>query len=487
MAIEQDNTWTTRSTIYNLSTGYPFITTSNQDSNWSTFLKSNGVVSASGYIYQYDVRFNNPGKQKFRHAADGTAYFYIDGVYQFQLGPDGGSTVSTTAENFVADRVYRLEIVASNTDRGYTAVAMDWEDAVYDPVTITSFEYSDYLQDFGDSTTPTSLATLNWVISDARKVIIDNNVGVVTGGTETVNTYLKSDAVYNSPAVKTYTLTAYGYAFNDIQTASVDVEIRNDNSFTFFQRGVDQETEIPNFLDEITEDPIIFDCGTIEGIDMPIDITSVNADFVVGLTNEDGGFSTSITAEAGDKLWIKFNIPDYSLDEFGEQNIKEYVIDIGTQRKTFTVGKKAPDFTLNFDAPNVDTTLPFPKIDTTSDVPEEYTVTTITSSETGTLELVNPYGTQIRTHVAEWSDGHVPGIVEVKVIEDGSTAAEIAALPWKEPNDFYDNIGGDRRLLKEMDLDSIERRSGSIYNLTDPEQIKIRLSNGTLVAYNVKQ
>lgn len=483
MGIVNDTDWNTRSQKFDSVSSYTFATA---EPNWSTLLEDYGIVGDGKF--EFDVRFTNAGKQKFRTSADGAAYFYIDGVFQFAFQDEASATISTTPTLYEKNTVHRITIIANNTDRGLTGVAAEWTGYEYSYVNITSFTNAAYIES-GGTTVPTSKRQLSWDVENARAIFIDNNVGEVTGlsSPKTVETYLQSSYPGASPAQKIYKLTAYGYAPDDIQTAFTTVNIRNDNVFEYFEQGESLFYEIPSFLDLNDNDEVVRYLGKLRGIDMEVSLVSVNSDFTIALQNDIASYSTSVNMGEGNDVYIKFNVPPYSVDENGEQNITEYVLDIGPVRKYFYVGRKAPDFTIDADFPDVDTSLPYPKIDTTALTPSEYTTTSIPSSVTSDLELSTPYGPQIRTDIQSYTEGHIPGTVEVRIIPPNTSEAQKANIPFKEPNNFYDDINDERRLLKSMNLDSIKLRNGTNYNLTGPNQIRIRQGNVTLTAFNVKE
>lgn len=486
MGIVNDTFWTTRSEKYNSSSSYASATST--ESNWSTLLTGEGVIGDG--LFEFDVLFTNAGKQKFRTSADGEAYFYIDGVFQFAFQDEASATISTTPTLYEQNTVHRITIIANNTDRGLTAVAAEWTGYEYNYVNIEEFINIAYIE-AGGATIPTSKRQLSWSVQNAKEIYIDNNIGEVTGlsSPKTIETYLQSSYPSLSPAQKTYTLTAYGYAPDDIQTATTTANIRNDNVIEYFEQGDSIFYEIPSFLDldPDTDPEYVAYIGKIYGIDMTVSLVAVNNDFTIALANDAASFATTVNMQNGDDVYLKFNVPPYSTNEYGEQNIKQYILDIGPVRKYFYVGRKAPDFPIAADFPDIDTSLPYPKIDITSSTPSEYITTSISSSDTTDLELVNPYGTQIRTNIKSYTEGHIPGTVEVRIIPPNTSEEAKANILFKEPNNFYDAIDSERRLLKNMDFDSITLRNETIYNLSNPNQVRIREGNVTVTAYNIKE
>lgn len=485
MPVIKDSNWSTLSAPYNTSTSYPSITGS--DANWSQFLLDYGI--AGNRTYTYDVIFSNSGKQKFKTSANGVAYFYIDGVYEFTLSSQSTAPTTTTNRLYEKDKIYRIEIIANDTDRGNVGVAAQWVGYEYEYVNINSFTYTTFVET-GGSRIPTSKVNLSWDIENAKQIIIDNNVGdVTTVSSKLIETYLQSTYPSNSPATKTYTITAIGYVPTDIKTDTVEVSIKNDNEFEYFEQGNSKFYEIPSFLDiDSDEDQVRF-LGSIYGIDMPTSITAINGDFTISIANDPAFFSTSTTVNPGDSVYIKFSPPPFSTNEFGEPNIKQYVIDIGPIRKTFNVGRKNPSIrAVDFDAVDAIDAFPYPDIDTEDDItPTEYLITTIPNTETQTIELVTPNGPQIRTNIKSFSEGHITSPVKVRVIPPGTTDAQKALIQFKEPNNFYIEDPTERRILRDMDVSSIKLRAGTTHSPANPNQIRIRLNNTLLTAYNVQE
>ena len=290
----------------------------------------------------------------------------------------------------------------------------------------------------------------------------------------------------NSPATKTYTITAVGYVPTDVQTDTLTVSIKNDNEFEYFEQGDSKFYEIPSFLDIDSDDEEVRLLGNIYGIDMKTNISSPNGDFTIAIQNDPASFSTSTTVDPGDQIYIKFSAPPYSEDEFGEPNITQFTIDIGPIRKKFNVGRRRPSVrAVDFDAPDVTETFPYPDIDTVEGSPTEYLVTSISSADTETIELITPNGPQVRTNIKEYSEGHIISPVEVRVIPSGTTDAQKELIPFVEPNNFYVDDPTERRILRDMNVSSIKLRAGTTHSPSDPDQVRIRQGNVVLTAYNI--
>ena len=113
MGVVSATNWTTRSQRYDATTSYSSIT--DTDGDWSGLLTSYGIIGDG--TYTFDVTFEDSGKQQFKTSADGDAYFYIDGVFEFKLSSQSTSPITTTNNLYEKDKVYRITIIANNTDR----------------------------------------------------------------------------------------------------------------------------------------------------------------------------------------------------------------------------------------------------------------------------------------------------------------------------------------------------------------------------------
>jgi len=255
MAIVDSTNWSTRSlnifnTYYALPTQY--------SSLWGTFLFDNSIQDQG--IYEFDIRFLETGIQVFGTAADDEAQFYIDGEYLGDFGPLNDNQRIFTTKYYDALTVHRLTFIRTDTGIKPTSIAARWIRSEYNPVDIRDFDAAPRVL------TNTTNTILNWDIANARKIEINQNVGDVTGKTQqSVNTGLQSVVGFNSPASKIYTVTAYGNAPSDVDTATVEVLVFNDKT--------PNNIEIPNFYNREPNETITYTLPAITGIDAPISVT----------------------------------------------------------------------------------------------------------------------------------------------------------------------------------------------------------------------
>lgn len=252
---------------------------------------------------------------------------------------------------------------------------------------ITSFNYTPNPQT-STSGTPTSTVVFQWQTVDAAAVSIDQNVGNVTAngvssGSRSVNTDLQSISGTNSPATKTYTLSAING--NNVTTSSVTVQVYNDN--------VPNDFIVPSLFDVEPNTSYDISVGTITGIDMPT-IATVGGSDGVQLSKNLVNYTNSLTISSGDSLTIRATSLPVNTDPNGTPNIKEIYLDIGPVRRYFQLVTREPDLEETFDVADNKLAWPFPKIDITPVVVNQYTTspTTLTVDD---IELSTPYGTEL--------------------------------------------------------------------------------------------
>lgn len=466
MATIQDFLWSTRSA----NTGNTTYSIPPSDSAWSNFLKTYSI--SAGGVYEWDIAFNNNGRQKFECSCDDDGYFYIDGEYIGYFGNYGGSSVLTTARYYNAGTVHRITLKRSNTYGGPTGIAARWVGYVYNPVEITVFKaIPNPITDGTPSGTPSSTTTLQWSISNAKEAFIDNNVGQITNFSSTlpIDTGLKSIQGVNSPATKTYKLTAIGNSSSDIVEKTVTVGVYNDNTPTNF--------DIAPFYNLDAVQQVVYSLGNISGIDMPTVV--IGSPGVTVDVNNDGAFSGSKLIENNDVVRIRFSALDFNQSPLGLTNSKEMWVQIGTLRKYFTATTRAPNTNEIFDYGDISQSIPYPRPagNDPSDGPSTPYLVSPTTVVVDDVELGNPdringlSGVEIRTTYDEFT--------EVRYKPQGQSWSE-----WLTPNSLYDDPSfAPPRLIENLSLNPIEARDGNVSNPT-PRLIQTR-SSGILTAKNV--
>jgi len=453
--------FTSRSVNRN-NTTYP--TVSSLSPAWSSLMNSYGVRD-SGF-YEWDITVASRGLQKFQIAADDAAQVYLDGEYIGAAGPSSDSAILISTENYEVSDNMILTIISTDGGIKPTAISARHVGVDYTPVNISLFEVSPPVA-FN-----TSQILLSWSTSNATKLEIDNNVGDVTGlNFVNVETFLKSNNNVQSPATKLYTLTAYGAARGDIQTATVEAVVRNDN--------IPDDFQIPIFPDREPEETITYDTNPITGIDVSI---TVSGDGNV-LVSEVGSnsFTNSITLGPNNQgVRLRFQTPDFNPSPDTTVNTVNYSVNFGPVTKYFQVTTRAPDDAEIFDFGDIKQEIPFP-------VPPG-------NAETQQPELQSPTTVELTPELWEVELQDVDRTNELDGVEiranDNNLEVRVKPLggawqSWETPNNMYNAIGdASPTLFDAMDLNPIATRSGNLPN-TAPRSISTRVS-GILLSRNIQ-
>lgn len=300
----------------------------------------------------------------------------------------GGSAGSGGGSGYL--NAYATLTSGTTTNNGVGYITVSYTSIVPQ---ITSFSYSPNPQTSGADGIPRKTVNLAWQTVDALSVQIDQNVGNVTSngvsaGNKTVDTGLQSIAGSNSPATRTYTLSAING--NNVATSSVTVEVFNDNEPTNFI--------VPSLFDVEPNIEYVISIGQIDGLDM---ITSVSAGpDSVQVSKNSINYSNSIFISNGDSLWVKATSLPLNTDQNGAPNVKELYVDVGPVRRYFYLTTREPDIEETFDMGDNKSSWPYPKIDITAATVNPYTVspTTLTVDD---IELATPYGTELTVTESE--------------------------------------------------------------------------------------
>lgn len=457
----QDFQWSTRSSsIFNVTYSIPSI-----NSSWSTFLK-NYSISQDG-VYEWDIIFNNNGRQKFECSCDDDGYLYIDGEFIGDFSSLTSSEILTTERYYNSGTTHRITIKRSNTNAGPTAVACRWTDFVYSPVKIDLFKASpNPVQGGIPSGTPSSTTTLQWDVLNAKEIFIDNNIGIITNPSDTLTIDTKLQSIVEetkSPATKTYKLTAVGFASSDILEKTVTVAVYNDNTPENFY--------IPPFYNLDPAEQVIYSLGQIDGIDMPT--LCLGSPGLTLDVNADGAFSGSKLIDNNDAIRIRFSSPEFNTSKEGLTNSTEFWVQIGTIKRYFTVTTRAPNTAEIFDYGDISEAIPYPRPEGNdpNDGPSTPYLVSPTTISVNDVELADPYGVELKTTLNT--------IAEVRYKNQDSSWSE-----WVHPNNIYGNTTSPPpRVLDNLVMNPIAARSGNVSNPT-PNLIQTR-SSGILTAKNV--
>lgn len=459
MAVSASN-FSSRS-VNRFNTTYPAV--SGLAATWSTFMNSYAVRDAG--LYEWEITVTSRGQQKFQVAADDNAQIYLDGEYLGPAGPFNGSSVVTSTENYEVSDNMILTIIKNDSGAKPTAIAARHIGVDYSPVNISLFEVSPSVA------INTSQVLLSWSIANATKIEIDNNVGDVTGSNFiNVETYLKSNNNYQSPATKLYTLTAYGASRNDIQTATVEAVVRNDN--------IPDDFQIPIFPDRDPEETITYDLNPITGIDVPITVSGNGTVLIAG--GGSNSFTNSITLNPSNSgVRLRFTSPPFNPSPDTTVNTVNYSVNFGPVTKYFQVTTRAPEDAEVFDFGDKKQEVPFP-------VPQG-------NSETQQPQIQSPTTVELTPELwqVELQDVDRNNELDGVEVRSNNNQLEVRVKPlggswqsWETPNNMYNAIGDNPpTLLDGMDFNPLGTRSGNLAN-TAPKSISTRVS-GILLAKNI--
>jgi hypothetical protein len=255
---------------------------------------------------------------------------------------------------------------------------------LYTP-TINSFTASPNPQTSGNDGIPNYDTTLTWTASDVLTFSLDNGIGVITGGTYAVSNLPQSTAGSNSPASRSYTLSACTGTV--CATSTITVDAYNDNVPTDNFNVIDRTNLEPNTT-------YTYAIGQLTGVDMGTNIVGGPG---VSVSSNNSTYSSSVNATAGLQLYIRFVSLDFNKNPSGLTNSKSLYVDIGPLRKFFTATTRAPDVNETFNLANKSDALPFPDIDTiASPSPTQYLVSDTLSVDD--IELADPDGVEIKVN-----------------------------------------------------------------------------------------
>ena len=304
---------------------------------------------------------------------------------------------------------FRSSLIGTNTSSinsgriqmdGY--VSISWTNA---PPTISNFSASPNPQNSSNGV-PQYTTTLSWNTTFATTLTLSGDPGGdidVTGlSSYDISNLPQSTAGSNSPAQRTYTLTASNSS--DSTTASVTVSARNDNvsSNTW-------ETSFSN-LDPSTTQTLTL--GTLAGVDMPTTISTSGSGNFVGTG---GSFSGSRDFTNGETVQLRttslpFNTSLSGVSDtavYGNTNSKTVTVTTPSQTLTITVTTKAPRVQEVFDLADNVNKYPYEDIDLISNTPTEYLTSAQIDADDIEIPLeikVDQANAQVSINNGEWQD-----------------------------------------------------------------------------------
>ncbi len=304
-------------------------------------------------------------------------------------GSDGnfGSTGGSGGQSKYNPSIATIVSGSNGTNFGNGSITLTYE--VVTPV-INSFTATPNPQTSGSDGIPNFNTSLSWSTTDAQTVTINQGIGSVSadGGT-TVTNLPQSTAGSNSPATRTYTLTAC--AGTVCVTRNLTVSVTNDNTPNSYT--------VPNQNNVEPSATITTQVGPITGIDM---VTSVTGGPGVSVSNNNVNFSSSTTIQNNGIFYVRVTSLPFNTDPNGLTNTGTYSVTVGTIQRFFTVTTRAPDVNETFNYSNKSDYVPFPDIDTIPDPdadPRNQSNQYITSETLliDDVELGTPNGVEIKS------------------------------------------------------------------------------------------
>lgn len=234
----------------------------------------------------------------------------------------------------------------------------------YNPPVIYYFNGSTQTSSSGQ---PSNQINLSWNTNYANSISISEIGGVGSSGSGSYNSGLQSTAGSNSPASKTYVMTASGPGGTVYAYATVYVYNDNSpsNSWTTNFAGLE-----PNVTYDL---PL----GTLFGVDMPT-ICSSNGAGTLMIAGGTGG--NPVTAYNGQNIALRVTTLPFNTDvsglsstaTYGKTNSKTVGVTVGSSSFTVTVTTRAPVIKEIFDFGDVKNFYPYEDIDVIPNTPTEY-------------------------------------------------------------------------------------------------------------------
>ena len=201
---------------------------------------------------------------------------------------------------------------------GKGAVRLEWD---FHPPQINDFTAGTQYSTGG---TPRDDVFISWSTTYATSVSISGIGGVAVNGSGTYNTGVQSVAGGNSPATRSYTITASGPG--GTVTATATAYVKNDNtpsnSWTTTFTNLEPSTEYAKLL------------GTLSGVDMPTRISSPNSG-VFFANGANGSYANPQIFTNGQDVYIKMITLPFNTDvsgvtgDFGKTNTKTVSVTAG--------------------------------------------------------------------------------------------------------------------------------------------------------------
>ena len=252
--------------------------------------------------------------------------------------------------------------------QGYAGWAWYWTDPQISTVTVTNQFNQNPTTSGNIQSNPSDQVSISWSTNYTNKVEVrDGNTVVYTdnnggGGSASIKTGLQSNANSNSPAQKTYTIRAYGYGGNFVQT-NVTANVKNDwtpnTSNTYITKTFSNQPPLQT---------VTLLLGTVNAVDMPVWGWVNKAGCSLG--NTIAANSNPFRFDNGNNIYLKVPTPYYEVDITGKTssntgNIASttFTMYLGSQSFNITVNVAAPVIQEDFDFSDVTGKFPNPDVD----------------------------------------------------------------------------------------------------------------------------
>jgi len=222
---------------------------------------------------------------------------------------------------------------------------------------------------------PSYSTTLTWTTTYATSVTLTSSAGENFGsqavdGNKNITNLPQSTAGSNSPATRTYYLTASNDGGST--TSNVTVSARNDN--------VPNSNWITNtsFTNLEPDTQVTVTLGNISGIDMPTQVSAAGSGNFVG---SGGSFSGSKNFNNGNTVQLRTTTLPFNTDIsgqtgiYGKENLKTITVSYAGGSKNITIGTKAPRISEDFNYSNNLGNYPYEDIDLITNSPDQYATT----------------------------------------------------------------------------------------------------------------
>ena len=236
---------------------------------------------------------------------------------------------------------------------------------------ITSFSANPSSQN-STSGVPSYSTTLTWTTQYATSVTLTSSAGENFGsqslnGNKNITNLPQSNAQTNSPATRTYYLTATNDGGST--TSNVTVSARNDNV------PVSSWISSTSFTNQEPSTQITVTLGSITGIDMPTTVSTSGTGNFIGIG---GSFSGSQNFTSGQTVQLRTTTLPFNTDIsgqtgiYGKANNKTITVSYPGGSQNITIGTRAPVIREDFDYADDVGNYPYEDIDLITNSPDEY-------------------------------------------------------------------------------------------------------------------